>query len=184
MTTYDDTTGDGTIEGAAASTTSVADRAVARLLPLPSGYLIPMDVMHDFLELGPKPQVDVAAYEKWNLKKVDRLDAVKAILLETHKRSLQTVRSKGYQFVAPLLQGGVAVNTHSREVRKANKHLRNQVINTDVGNFNITQRKAHTDLLAKVGLAEQRIKDGLKETRPFRQRTPVAVSKPFGKWSS
>ncbi|KPA87276.1 hypothetical protein PF66_06186 [Pseudomonas asplenii] len=78
------------------------------------------------------------------------VEAFKSDLLKLHQVCLQSVRGKGYRWVPPHEQTGVAVGEMGRKIRKAFRDGGDQLRNLRIAELTSDQRRENLDAVAKI----------------------------------
>lgn len=138
------------------------DEAVEQFLAdsFNDGDLVSHDYLRHLLDIND------AAVRRNEFVVLERMDALKTVLLEAHKIALQNVRGRGYRIVPPAEQARYAAEEASRlmakGLRKSNRlleHTRLDALDTD-------ERKRHTDtqvrLAALAGMVQKGRRDVFK----------------------
>jgi Leucine-rich repeat (LRR) protein len=77
------------------------------------------------------------------------VEAFKGELLKSHQVCLQSVRGKGYRWVPPHEQTGLAVEEFDRNVKKVFLNTGSKLRNLRITELNDDQRRANLDTLAR-----------------------------------
>jgi len=97
---------------------------------------------------------------------LERMDAMKTVLLEVHNIALQNVRGRGYRLVPPAEQSRFAAEEASRYIEKGLRKGKRLLDHTRVDALEVEDRKRHTDtqirMAALGGVIEESKRDVFK----------------------
>ncbi|WP_251962294.1 hypothetical protein [Pseudomonas sp. Marseille-Q5299] len=113
-------------------------------------------VGHDWLEarfgmpsLGESKSITLEQFRDRQFEWLANVEAFKAELLRDHQVCLQSVRGRGYRWVPPHEQTGVAMDELGRNVRKAFRGTGQKLRNLRITELTDEQRRDNLDQVAK-----------------------------------
>lgn len=113
-------------------------------------------VSHEWLEerfgmpsLAESKTMTVDQFRERQFEWLANVEAFKSDLLRQHQVCLQSVRGKGYRWVPPHEQTGVAVAELGKDVKKVFRNAGQKLRNLRITELSDDQRKANMDAVAK-----------------------------------
>ena len=121
------------------------------------GDLVSHDWLHMALDINDKAIKDNAFVV------VERMESLKAILLDGYQIALQNVRGKGYRLVPPHEQARYAADEASRYMAKGLKKADSLLTHTRQDALTTDERKRHTDTQVRIAALSGMISKGKRD---------------------
>jgi hypothetical protein len=121
------------------------------------GDLISWDWLHLTLEIN-----DAAVRENQFIL-VERIEAFKTALLESHQVALQNVKGKGYRIVPPNEQAYYAASEAAKYLQKGLKKAGNLLTHTRQDQLNSQEKKRHTDTEVRIAALSGMVSKGKRD---------------------
>ncbi len=125
--------------------------ALAQIIALDPqpGDVIPREWLEELLDLP--EAVDMAGFQRRNLRWLQRFDKLREELLTTHQMWLRPAEG-GYEFVPPAQQTETAYTDYSRQAFLKLKRMVRVAKNVRLSELTDQERRANSDSLAKMSM--------------------------------
>jgi hypothetical protein len=118
-------------------------------------------ISHDWLRMA--LDINARAIKKNEFILLERMEAFKTALLETHQIALQNVRGKGYRLVPPSEQARYAAEELAHYMKKGFKKADSLLTNTRCDQLSTDERRRHTDTQIRVAALSGMVSKGKRD---------------------